>query len=59
MNIIWNLIAGSVLFFTVLIDVLIMGVNGLTVFNTFVGTLNIGIYIYYRLHDSFEVNPAP
>lgn len=55
MNIIWNLIAGSVVFFTVLIDVLIMGVNGLTFFNTFVGTLSIGIYIYCRLHDVNEV----
>ena len=55
MNIIWNLIAGSVLLFTVLIDVLIMGVTGLTVFNIFVVILNMGIYIYCRLHDAYEV----
>ncbi len=47
----WNLVIGSICLFMVLIDLLLTGVDGTTVFSTFAGTINIFWYIVVRLED--------
>lgn len=51
MKYIWNLIMGSICLFTVLIDLTFSRIGGITVFNTFAATSNLGVFIYARLND--------